>query len=109
MKIIIDIDGTICTEENFDNRKNARPFKKAIKNINIFKKKGYKIILYSSRPWSQYDLTIKWLKKNKLRFDNLILGKPIGDIWIDDRSMTPNNWNLISEKIKNILKVKKTL
>ena len=41
MKIIIDIDGTICTEENFDNRKNARPFKKAIKNINIFKKKGY--------------------------------------------------------------------
>jgi|LakMenE01Jun11ns_1017448.scaffolds.fasta_scaffold9371694_2 hypothetical protein len=107
MRIIIDIDGTICSEENFDNRKNAKPFKKAINQINIFKKKKYKIIFYSSRPWSQYELTLKWLKKNKLKFDNLILGKPIGDLWIDDRSVVPKNWNLINKKVKHIIKNKK--
>jgi len=106
MRIIIDIDGTICSEEDFKNREKAKPFKKTIKNINSLKKKGHKIILFSSRPWSQYDMTQEWLKKKKLKFDNLILGKPIGDIWIDDRSINPSNWDLVNKKIRKTINTK---
>ena len=36
----------------------------------------------------------------KIKFDELFMGKPIGEYWIDDRAIKFNNWDSVSKKIK---------
>ena len=99
MKLIIDIDGTICTEEKQFSRSMAKPLKGAQKALSKLKAEGHIIILYSSRNWAEYEMTIDWLNKHKFPFDQLILGKPQGDIWIDDRALKFSSWDNVMEII----------
>jgi len=100
MQIIIDLDGTICTEEKTFSRSLARPKPLAVKSLNSLYKEGHIIIIYSSRTWMEYEMTFNWLRKHKIKFHQLILGKPIGDLWIDDRSIPFVNWDSAMEIIK---------
>lgn len=99
MKLVIDLDGTICTEEKQFSRSLAKPIKGAINAINNFKKSGYIIIIYSSRTWMEYEMTVDWLNKNNVIYDQLILGKPQGDYWIDDRALRFSDWESIVSQI----------
>lgn len=99
MKLIIDLDGTICTEEKQFSRSMAKPIVGAIEALNKFKLLGYTIIIYSSRTWMEYEMTVDWLNKNNVIFDQLILGKPQGDFWIDDRALQFKNWESIVSSI----------
>jgi len=104
LQIIIDLDGTICTEEKTFSRSMAKPLPGAIDVINDLYNKGNIIIIYSARTWQEFEMTSHWLHQNKIQYHQLILGKPIGDIWIDDRALNFKNWEetkkLIEEKIK---------
>tara|TARA_B100001248_G_C27397534_1_gene466744 strand:- start:3453 stop:3755 length:303 start_codon:yes stop_codon:yes gene_type:complete len=100
MKIIIDLDGTICTEEKQFSRALAKVNPGAKKALDNLKEKGYTLIIYSARTWAEYELTIDWLNKNQIPFDQLILGKPQGDYWIDDRAIKYKSWE---STIKEIL------
>ena len=98
MRLIIDLDGTICSEEKTYSRSLAKLKPDALATIKALKKKNFTIIIYSARSWSEYEMTYDWLKKNKIPFDQLVLGKPIGDYWIDDRAIKFNNWEKIYKK-----------
>jgi uncharacterized HAD superfamily protein len=100
MQLIIDLDGTICSEEKTFSRSLAKPKKDAKESIEKLKNAGHIIIIYSARSWNEYEMTIDWLKKNKIPFDQLVLGKPIGDYWIDDRAINFTSWKSVIEKIK---------
>ena len=100
MRLIIDLDGTICTEEKQFSRSLAKPIEGALTAINKFKRLGYTIIIYSARTWAEYEMTVDWLNKNEIIFDQLILGKPLGDYWIDDRAISFKNWTEVEEQIK---------
>jgi len=100
MKLIIDIDGTICEEKRQFSRSLAKPLPDAINSLKLLKKKGCILILYSARTWAEYEMTFNWLKTNDVPFDQLILGKPEGDYWIDDRAIKFTNWKNILEQIK---------
>lgn len=102
MRLIIDLDGTICTEEKTYSRSLAKPFKEAAASINKLHKHGHTIIIYSARSWQEYEMTVKWLKAHGIKYDQLILGKPIGDIWIDDRSLRFNGWDKTVKKINGL-------
>jgi len=99
MQLIIDLDGTICTEEKTYSRALAKPIKGAIEAINNLYKEGHTIIIYSARTWMEFEMTTAWLKTHKINYHQLILGKPIGDVWIDDRALTFDNWDNIMNKI----------
>ena len=99
MKMIIDLDGTICSEEKQFSRSLAIANKGAKEALQKIRDKGHTIIIYSARTWAEYELTIDWLKKNNIPFDQLILGKPQGDYWIDDRAIEYDNWEEILKKI----------
>lgn len=104
MQIIIDLDGTICTEKNFKNRKDSVILKDARTVINKLYKKKHKITIYSARGWNELNSTKIWLKKNKIKYHQLILGKPIGDVWIDDRAIKFNNWSSVRKKLEKMSK-----
>ena len=104
MQIIIDIDGTICTEEKTYSRSMAKPLISAVESVNSIYDKGHTVILYSARAWVEFEMTTDWLKRNGFKYHQLILGKPIGDVWIDDRAISFNGWdnvNKILEKKEN--------
>ena len=104
MQIIIDIDGTICTEERTYSRSLAKPLKDAISSLNSLYDNVHTIIFYTARTWMEFEMTTDWLKRNGFKYHQLVMGKPIGDIWIDDRALPFTNWNemnlILDEKTK---------
>jgi len=92
MQLIIDLDGTICTEEKTYSRSMAKPLPDAITSINRLYNEGHTIIIYSARSWPEYEMTQNWLQTHKVNYHQLIMGKPIGDAWIDDRAIAFKSW-----------------
>jgi len=99
MRIVIDIDGTICTEEKTFERCLATPLPGAVESINRLFTEGHHVILYTARGWQEYEMTVKWLVNHNIPYDQLIMGKPIADVWIDDRTEKFTNWKDIMEKL----------
>ena len=89
--IIFDIDNTICTEEKIGEKYLAKQFENIVELINKLYYSGNIIILYTSRNWCDYKITKKWLKENNVNHSELMCGKPIYDMWIDDKSFNPKN------------------
>ena len=102
MQIVIDLDGTICNEMRQFSRCLAEPYPDAVATINELYDAGHTIIIYSARTWVEYEMTVDWLKRHGVKYHQLFMGKPVGDVWIDDRAITArNNWNEIRETLKN--------
>lgn len=99
MQLIIDLDGTICTEEKQFSRALAKPLPGAIETINRLFDEGNIIIIYSARTWAEYEMTSAWLINHGIKYHQLILGKPMGDYWIDDRAIKFVSW----ENVKSVL------
>lgn len=104
MDIIIDIDGTICKELPTFERGLAIPQLGAVESINKLYDSGETIIFYSSRGWSEYKMTKDWLDRFGFKYHQLLLGKPIGKVWIDDRAISHKDW---STTMNEFLKIKK--
>lgn len=100
MQIIIDLDGTICHEMRQFSRCLAEPWPDAVETVNKLYDAGHTIIIYSARTWVEYEMTVDWLKRHGVKYHQLFMGKPIGDVWIDDRAITcNNNWKEIEQKL----------
>ncbi|MCC7701846.1 HAD hydrolase family protein [Janthinobacterium sp. GW460P] len=97
MQIIIDMDGTICTEEKTYSRSMAKPLDNAVESVNNLYDEGHTIIIYSARTWMEYEMTVDWLSRYGFKYHQLMLGKPIGDVWIDDRAITCNGWDNVNK------------
>jgi hypothetical protein len=96
------MDGTVCTEEKTFSRSLAKPLPGAVENINKLYTEGHTIIIYTARTWMEFEMTSEWLKTNNVKYHQLMMGKPIGDLWIDDRALNfNNNWDHIAEVINS--------
>ena len=62
--------------------------------------KGYKIYLHTGRHINNFDVTINWLKKNKIDYDHIVFGKPVAKYYIDDRGINFTNWERCNKKMK---------
>ena len=98
---VIDIDGTICTNTEGEYE-TAKPLKERIKKINKLYDAGHKIIMFTARG---YTTKINWevftreqLKNWGLKFHELILNKPFGNIYIDDKGVKDSHFFMDSEK-----------
>lgn len=98
-RIVIDVDDVISFHKNRDYA-NAIPNKEVIKKINqLYDKQKYHVTLYTSRGMVSCNGNLKliiekndkilreWLKEHNVHYDELIFGKPIADMYIDDKCM----------------------
>lgn len=90
--IMIDLDGVICTEERTFERALAQPIPGAGAAIRSLRSAGHTVIIYTGRGWPEYRMTRQWLEEHGIEFDGLHMGKPIADIWIDDRAVRFTTW-----------------
>ena len=112
ISFVFDIDDTICNNKNRDYE-NAEPIKQVIDKINYLYDNGAKITLYTSRGMVSCNgdlekiikknkaILEKWLQKNKVEYDELIFGKPLGDMYIDDKAINVNDFINQDFKILN--------
>lgn len=96
MIIAIDLDGTIGEEKRTFERALAKPLPGALDCLARLKAEGHRIIIYTARSWSEYELTKHWLETHNAAHDELIMGKPVVDMFIDDRAVRFTTWNDIT-------------
>lgn len=95
MKIVIDLDGTICNELPTFERSLAKPLIGAVEKITQLKQEGNFIIIYTARGWQEFKVTEQWLKDNLIPFDLLLMGKPMYDLWLDDKAIHFESWTKV--------------
>ena len=89
MKIGTDLDGTLTIETEGHDYESRTPNLPMIEKVNQWREEGHYITIFSSRWEVDKRVTLKWLKLNGVSFDELILGKPGFDLYIDDIAMRP--------------------
>tara|TARA_Y100000310_G_scaffold86194_1_gene83043 strand:- start:3076 stop:3399 length:324 start_codon:yes stop_codon:yes gene_type:complete len=99
MKYVFDIDGTLCTTNKDCDYEKVEPIADRIKIVNRLYDEGHKIILFTARGMGRndnnpilaiqqfYQFTAEQLKSWNVKYHQLILGKPEGDIYIDDKGI----------------------
>ncbi len=100
---VFDIDGTICTNSDGDYEK-AEPIAKRIQIVNDLYNQGHIIHFYTARGMGRSDnsqvyaerLLYKFTKRQLevwgVRYHRLFMGKPSGDIYIDDKGEKDENF-----------------
>ena len=98
MIIFVDIDETICYTPKDPDGKNppvsrdyslSTPFPERIKTINLLYDEGNTIVYWTARgtttggDWRE--LTEKQFEEWGVKYHRLFLGKPAGDIYVDDK------------------------
>ena len=99
MRYVFDLDGTICDKDKNDDYDNSYPFLERIRKINKLYDEGNYIVFHTARGMGRYNnnanlaiqefysLTKKQLEEWGVKYHELILGKPSGDIYIDDKGI----------------------
>ena len=101
---VFDIDGTICSN-TYGQYELAKPYKERIDFINSLYKQGAVIKYFTARgsttgiDW--YELTNRQLKEWGALYNELILNKPEGDFYIDDKGFNSENWFFSKEQDYN--------
>jgi mannose-6-phosphate isomerase-like protein (cupin superfamily) len=105
MKYYIDLDNTLCFTEKSDYE-NSVPILERIRYVNELKKQGNHITIWTARGGrtgiDHRELTLKQLKEWNVEYDDLLMGKPDYDIYIDDKSFNVDSkWPVPQENFKS--------
>ena len=100
---VFDIDGTLCSLTN-GKYENATPFKNRIEVVNDLYHEGHTIILNTARGMGRTknnqllsnemfrEITESQLKSWGVKYHKLFMGKPSGDVYIDDKGERDENF-----------------
>lgn len=100
-RLVFDVDDTICRNGRVNGYLYADPIPKVIEKLNhLHDDLGYEIVLYTARGMISCEgdldrikakneqVLIEWLKKHDVHYDELIFGKPLGDLYVDDKGIS---------------------
>ncbi len=105
---IFDVDGTLCPiKKKEEEYSELIPYREIVEKIRDLKKRGARIILFSSRNMRTYEGNLglinkytapvlqEWLAKWDIPYDEIIYGKPWpGEkgFYVDDRTVRPDEF-----------------
>ena len=102
LRICFDLDNTLTTYPAIaGDYSTVKPIHKNISLLKKLKDDGHEIIIYTARRMKTHHgnigkvikdiacITMDTLEKFNIEYDELIFGKPIADIYIDDRAINP--------------------
>ncbi len=92
--VVFDMDGVIAhgTRETVYSDKagwrydNCEPIEETIHLMHRLRQNDVYIKIHTARWHRDLRLTYDWLKKHGVPFDELIMGKPSADLYIDDKN-----------------------
>ena len=116
MILCFDLDNVICRTKNIEY-KDAKPIARTVKIINKAYSYKFKVLIFTGRFYGKCNgnlnkilkmddgLTKKQLKKWKIKYHRLIFGKPMFDVYVDDKNFQfKKNWHkqFNNQILKNI-------
>ncbi len=116
MRICIDFDGVICQlkQSDSDSYEHLKPMPGAVEKLTQLKQSGHYLIIYTARRMKTHQgnvgaviadigrVTIDWLDKNQVPYDEIYFGKPWADIYIDDNAYRFQAWDEINDDASNL-------
>jgi len=99
--LCFDIDGVLTNETEGHDYENRTPneFNNTMVRALYSHRSEYKIVLFTSRYEIDRDVTISWLKKHNIQYDEIYFEKPQYDFFIDDKAINEKDlWNYFTEK-----------
>lgn len=116
MRIAIDLDGTICPiKEPHQSYTELEPLLGAVERIRSLRENGHYIMIVTARNMGTCEsnlgkvmknigkLTLDWLEKHGIEYDEIHFGKPNAHLYIDDRGLRFSEWDKISDSVINEL------
>ncbi len=115
MRICIDIDGVIADFKNpGEAYSECKLIEGAKENIQQLFSNGHYIILFTARHMKTCNgnaaltvskigkITLDWLDKHKIPYNEIHFGKPWADVYIDDNALRFSCWDKINENGSNL-------
>lgn len=115
MRICFDCDDTVCYGSH--PYSECKPYPEVVELIRKLKAAGHTIIFLTARYMALYDgdqekakargkqELIFWLREHDIPFDEVHLGKPSADLYVDDKgwrinSSTGEGWKELEQYVK---------
>lgn len=111
MRIVIDLDGTICNlKQPGESYADVEIKAGAADFIKRLRKNGHYIIIQTARNMATCEsnlgkviknvgkVTLEWLEKNEVEYDEIYFGKPNAHLYIDDRALRFESWDTMSNE-----------
>lgn len=115
MRICIDLDGVICKlKQPGETYENLLPVEGAPESLQALRNGGHYIIINTARHMKTCQgnlgavgakislVTLNWLEKYNIPFDEIYFGKPHADVYIDDNAYRFNSWEAIDGDGSNL-------
>jgi len=115
LRLVFDIDGTICNLVDGMDYGKATVFNDMVVLINDLYEQGHFIIIQTARGMGSCAGSVElahkmWYEKTKnqldgwgLRYNELHIGKPYADVYIDDRAFRANCDGSSVEKLREFI------
>lgn len=120
--LVMDLDGTLCeVKVEGQSYADVAPLTPMIERLRQYKSQGFRIAIFTARNMQTQnanvgavianvgEVTIQWLRKHQVPYDEIHFGKPWGQkvIYVDDRAVRPNEFlNLKHDELLAIINTK---
>lgn len=84
---LIDFDKVLCDSSGHPDYLMLGPMPGAVEGMKELDRRGWKLIIYTARPWADYLKIETWLKKHDIPSRRIVCGKLLGRWLLDDRAI----------------------
>lgn len=96
----LDYDGTLArsvwSPEN-PGSATGEPIWENVQKARKLAEAGYKLIVHTARPWSDYEALESWMNHYEVPFKAIVCGKLLVAAYIDDRGFNANAEDWVAE------------
>ena len=93
MRFVVDIDHTILHTKLVNSKYLISSVDEdMVSRINELYDEGHDIILHTGRHWDKLGETLDQLDEAGISYHTLVMGKPTGDVYVDDKAVRPDEF-----------------
>lgn len=98
--VCVDLDGVIADGHDRPGRYHlAKLVPGALAALKRFRDEGWRVVIYTARREADRAVTERWLQVKVVPYDELVLGKPLASVYIDDRAVRFTGWRAAQEAV----------
>ena len=93
MRLVVDIDDTILTAKLVNGHYEIGDYNDdLIATVNRHYDNGDVVIIWTGRHWNHLEDTLAQLRASRIKYHSLVMGKPVADLYIDDKAVRPDEF-----------------